>query len=118
MNNFYNVLTGKTEPDVFMGFCFFAILGIALSLLWHTTERDVNSSRTPSKFNWIFMLQDNVKRILASVITVYACLRFTPEILSVQLNDFWAFAIGLGFDKLAEFIKNKTSLLDVKPKTP
>ncbi len=116
MNKFYNVLTGQTEPDVFMGFCFFAILGITLSLLWHTAKRDIDSPRTPVKFKWGFMVRDNAKRILASAITVYACLRFTPEILSVQLNDFWAFAIGLGFDKLSEFVKNKTSLLNVKPK--
>lgn len=114
MNNFYTVLTGKTEPDVFMGFCFFAILGITLSLLWHTNTRDATSTATPLKFSWIFMLRDNVKRIIASLITVYVCLRFTPEILTIQLNDFWAFAIGLGFDKLSEFVKNKTNLLNVK----
>lgn len=116
MNNFYSILTGKTPEDIFMGFAFFAILGVTLSLLLHTNKRDPLSTGTPVKFNWIFMLRDNVKRIVASIITVYVCLRFTPEILNVQLNDFWAFAIGLGFDKLFEYIKEKTSLLDIKRK--
>jgi hypothetical protein len=116
MNKFQSVLTGETPEDVFLGFAFFAILGIALSLLWHTTKREPLSTTTPVKFNWFFLFRDNAKRIAASILTVYVCLRFTPEILNVQLNDFWAFAIGLGFDKLAEFIKEKTSLLDVKHK--
>lgn len=116
MGKFQSILTGSTPEDIFMSFCFFAILGIALSLLWHTNRRDPLSDKTPMEFSWIFMLRDNAKRILASVISVYACLRFTPEILNIQLNDFWAFAIGLSFDKLAEFIKDKTSLLDVKRK--
>lgn len=116
MNKFYSTLTGATPTDIFLGFGFFAVLGITLSLLWHTNTRNPQSPLTPTKFNWLFMVKDNAKRLLASIITVYVCLRFTPEIFNVTLNDFWAFAIGLGFDKLAEFVKNKTSLLDMKRK--
>lgn len=116
MNKFYSIVTGETPTDVFLGFGFFAILGIALSLLWHTNKRDPESPCTPTRFSWLFMLRDNGKRILASLITVYVCLRFTPEIFNVTLNDFWAFVIGLGFDKLSEYVKEKTSLLDVKRK--
>ncbi len=111
---FYNIITGETPGDIFLGFVFFALIGISLSLLWQTSKRDALSPHTPAKFNVWFMLADNAKRLTATILTVYIALRFTPEIFNVTLTNFWALTIGLGLDKIAEFIKNKTSLLDVK----
>lgn len=113
---FYSIVTGEITTDVFLGFIFFAIIGISLSLLWQTSRRDQNSPNTPEKFSFWFMLQDNAKRLTATILTVYIALRFTPEIFNVTLTNFWALTIGLGVDKIAEFVKNKTSFLDVKPK--
>lgn len=112
---FYNIITGATASDIFLGFIFFALIGIALSLLWQTSKRDAFSPHTPDDFSFWFMIQDNAKRLTATILTVYIALRFTPEIFNVELTNFWALTIGLGVDKIAEYIKNKTSLLDVKP---
>lgn len=111
---FYNIVTGQTSIDIFLGFVFFALIGISLSLLWQTTRRDALSPHTPEKFSFWFMLQDNAKRLTATILTVYIALRFTPEIFNVELTNFWALTIGLGVDKIAEFVKNKTKFLDVK----
>jgi len=110
----YSIVTGETTADIFLGFVFFALIGISLSLLWQTSKRDALSPNTPTEFNFWFMLTDNAKRLTATILTVYIALRFTPEIFNVTLTNFWALTIGLGVDKIAEYIKNKTSLLDVK----
>ncbi|MEP7375522.1 MAG: hypothetical protein ABI675_19410 [Chitinophagaceae bacterium] len=112
---FYNIVTGQTPAYLFVGFIFFAVIGIALSLLWQTNKRDVSSPHTPEKFSFWFMMRDNAKRLSATILTVYIALRFTPEIFNVQLTNFWSLCIGLGLDKIAEIVKSKTSLLDVKP---
>jgi len=114
--HFYSILSGETPGHIFFGFIFFAAIGIALSLSLHANSRDVNSTRTPVKFDFWFLIRDNAKRLLATVLTVYIALRFTPEIFNVTLTNFWAFTIGMGLDKLTEVIKLKTSFLDVKPK--
>jgi hypothetical protein len=111
--NTLNIFTGEVPTDIFLGFCFFATLGIALSLLWHATRRNVNEKTTPVQFNFWFMLRDNWKRIISSVILVYIALRFAPEIINRDLTEFWAFCIGVGFDKISELIKTKTSIFDV-----
>lgn len=114
----YSIVTGEVSTDIFLGFIFFALIGISLSLLWQTSKRDALSPHTPTVFSFWFMLQDNAKRLTATILTVYIALRFTPEIFNVTLTNFWALTIGLGVDKIAEFVKNKTKFLDVKPAKP
>lgn len=114
--HWHSVITGATATATFWEFCFFALLGIILSILMNTTTRDPKSVSSPVGFSFLYMCRDNAKRFLVSLISVYVCLRFTPEILTIQLTDFWAFAIGLGFDKLVGLIKQKTNFLNVAPK--
>lgn len=106
-------LIGSYDLTSFLACLFFAYIGVALSLLWHTTERNPNSQSTPIAFSWKFFLSDNVKRIVSGVLTIYAAIRFCPDVFGIAVNEYVAFGIGLGIDKIAEFIKSKTNLLDV-----
>jgi hypothetical protein len=107
----WNVITGMDNPEKFLGLIFFALVGVMLSLLLQTTARNPNSESTPFKFSWKFLWKDNVKRILASIVLIYVALRFSPQLIGVDITEFFAFAIGFGLDKLSEQIKMKTNIL-------
>lgn len=104
------ILIGLTAPLEFSGLVFFAIIGVFVSLLIQTTKRDVTSTNTPFGFSWSFLFSDNVKRLVLSILLIYLALRFTPDIIGMQVNNFVAFSIGLSFDKLAQFVKDKTNI--------
>jgi ABC-type Fe3+ transport system permease subunit len=110
----FKALLGSQELSQFFASFIFALIGIALMLLLHSTSRSLHSKRSPVNFKWSFFLLDNWKRIAAGVIMIFIALRFTPELFGVQLTSFWAFAIGCINDKIAEVIKNKTNLLGSK----
>jgi len=105
------ILIGDQTAIQFAGLVFFALMGIALSLLIQTTKRDITSMNTPYSFSWSFLFSDNAKRIAASCILVYLSLRFTKDIFNVEINNFFAACIGLSFDRLAQFLKDKTNIL-------
>lgn len=114
MKQFISTLLGGQTASAFAALLFFALLGAAISMLLHTTKRDPNSTATPIRFSWLFFIEDNWKRAITSLLLIYVALRFTPDIIGVTINEFWAIAIGLCNDKLAELIKDKTNILGSK----
>jgi hypothetical protein len=104
------IIQSLVIPNFFTLF-FWVGIGIFMSLLLHTTGRDVMSENTPIRFSWQFFWKDNIKRIFVSFMLIYITLRFTPSILGIKVTDYVAFAIGFINDKLAQIIKDKTSML-------
>lgn len=111
MKEFITAVLGTDSIIAFITLAFFAFVGVMLSLLMQTTKRDPTSVNTPFEFSWKFLMSDNAKRFLAGVILIYLALRFTPELFGIKINEFWAFGIGFGSDKIAEFVKTKTDFL-------
>lgn len=114
MNEFKSALLGNASGWVFVALVYFALFGACLSLLLQTTSRDVASAATPAHFSWNFFFADNWKRILTSLMLIYAALRFAPELFGVDISNFWSLIIGFANDKIAQVIKDKTSLLGQK----
>jgi hypothetical protein len=102
------VLGGQSVPQ-FAVAIFFALLGIVLRLLYHATQRNQASPRTPIEFQFLFLIKDNALRLFSSnalsLLLVLITLRFANEILHVDLNPFVALIIGFGSDTLAEKFK-------------
>lgn len=111
IETFLTYILGNQTPTQFCALLFFALLAAALSLLLQTTKRDIDSENTPLHFSWQFLWQDNIKRIVTSLILIYVAIRFTPQLFGVEISDFWAFVIGFINDKLAQFIKDKAGAL-------
>lgn len=114
MENFINAILGTTTPSTFAVLFFFALFGAILSLLLQTTSREVKSPGSPIHFSWSFFIEDNWKRFLTGIMLIFVALRFTPELFGVEINEFWALAIGFLNDKLAQVIKDKTNILGKK----
>jgi hypothetical protein len=133
MSNFLKIVFGDAPLNNFAAYMVLAIIGIFIKLLLHVVQRNQASPNTPVDFSICFMLKDNAIRLMASLslslFVVFACIRFTSEILHVQLSPFVALGIGLASDYLAEQLKNLASsrtpftgvatlLTDLKPDQP
>ncbi len=110
-------LLGPIDPAHFIAAFIYAMLGIIMSLLYSAANRDQSKETTPDYFSWKYLLSNNFIRIVFSVmftmLAVVVTLRFTPEILGLNLNMFVAFSIGLSFDRLSSVMKDK-GLFDKK----
>jgi hypothetical protein len=127
MKEFASLLLGNVSLPMFFGLFFFAMIGVFINLLIHATTRDQNSPATPVKFSFRFLLWDNWKRIVLSILLIYVSIRFVSMFFAITVdgkNEYYLFAallIGFGFDKLGELIKKKSSWLKVREeeeKTP
>ncbi len=81
-----------------------ALFGALLGLRLAANKRDVMSSNTPVKFNWLFLLQDNAQRLFTGFLVTVAAFRFAPEILHQDFSMFLAFLVGLLSDQVASLI--------------
>jgi NhaP-type Na+/H+ or K+/H+ antiporter len=78
----------------------FVTLGIAISLYADSLTRKKESLRTPLKYSISFLIKDNLIKILFSFFIVYTLIRFSEEIISIELKYFHCLFLGLGFDLL------------------
>lgn len=106
-------LLGPIQGYEFMAAVFFALVGATLSLLFQANNRDVKASSTPFHFSLFFLIADNWKRMLLSLILIFAVVRFMPEITGQPLTMFWAFVAGLGLDIIAQQLKDKLKAFQV-----
>jgi len=108
-----SILGGYTIPHV-VALLVFAMAGVLISLLIHSTNRDKGSPNTPVKFSLWFLLKDNWKRILLNLLLIVVTIRFCQEITGLQVTEFIALLIGVSYDKLSEFLQNKQVLIGKK----
>lgn len=107
MKEFMQYIFGEGCAAKIAATLFYAYAGAFVSLLFQAVKRDPKSSNTPYHFSWNFLWSDNVKRILRSIIIIFISVRFSKEFFGVDATMYFAFLLGLGIDKISEFIKNK-----------
>lgn len=117
MHEFKQLILGNVSIAYYAAAEFFALLALILSLWLHSQKRDTSAPSTPQSFSWIFLIMDNVKRIVVGQIALFLIFRFASEALGRQLNMYMAvgigFALSFGLDKFIQFLKEKTSFFDV-----
>jgi hypothetical protein len=104
-------ILGQSTPLHFFVLFVWAMVGVIISLLIHATNRDVASTRTPVKFNFLFLLKDNAGRVVLNLLLIIVTLRFCKEITGFDINQFVAFCIGICYDKLAELLRNANIII-------
>lgn len=104
---FLENLFGPGDPGMFLAALVYAMVGVTISLLYDSSKRDQNKVSTPNDFSWGYLLIDNIKRIVLSVLLVVVSLRFSRELLGADLTMYLALLIGIGFDRLGLLLKNK-----------
>lgn len=123
----YTFILGYLTTKMFLAMCLFALLGIVISLLIDSLKRNKLSESTPRKFSFLFLLKDNWKGILLTILIVLVSIRFAASLFPGQFigeeaatpdgMEKWLFGslgIGLGYNQLVQNLKKKTSFLQVK----
>ncbi len=100
-----SLLFGTTNLAFLLAGFILAIMGVALNILMETSKRDKSSPRTPEKFSYKFLLIDNAKRLLVTLIMIFISIRFFFEIYGITLNLFHCFVIGFCSDLLSGHFK-------------
>lgn len=117
MQEFKQLILGNVSVAYYLAAEFFALLALILSLYLNSKKRDVASSSTPVEFSWLFLIWDNIKRIVVGQITLFLIFRFVTELLGRELNMWIAVGVGFflsfGLDKAIQVIKERSSLFDM-----
>lgn len=103
-------LLGTTDYWGFLVLVVFALLGAVVNLLYGAADRHIPNPGTPYHFSLSFLTQDNIKRLVLALILIFISIRFYPDVFGSPISPLLAIGVGLGWDKLAEIIKNKTVL--------
>ena len=80
----YSFILGFLTLKLFLAMVLFASVGIVISLLIDSKSRDKASPATPVKFSIWFLLKDNWKTILLTVLVVLMTLRFATSFFPDQ----------------------------------
>lgn len=111
MNEIVSYLIGDLGVAKFFAAFIFALIGVSLSLLWGTTQRNPESDKSPVHFSWNFFWNDNTKRILKSIIstilTVFVSIRFMKDLFGIEFSMVGSLLIGLFLDQVVAIIKKK-----------
>lgn len=100
---------------------FFALVGANINLLDNLSKRDKYSPSTPMDFSLKFLVLDNWKRMVSSLLLIYLFVRFMPllipsniyEVIDGDIEFVLAILIGYSFDKLSQLLKDKAKILSV-----
>jgi hypothetical protein len=118
---FITNIIGAGGAQHFITMMIFALVGATINLLTNVSKRDKLSASTPMDFSLKFMLLDNWKRMVSSLLLIYLFIRFMPllipsgvyETIDGDVEFIIAIAIGYSFDKLSELLKDKAKFLSV-----
>lgn len=92
-----NGLLGDYKLSFYITYFLFVIIGIIISLWLGSLKRDKLSVATPEKFNFRFLIQDNLLRVLGSISLIFLIIRLGVEINWVP-EYYTAAFMGLSFD--------------------
>jgi hypothetical protein len=103
--DFWSVLLGKGPTGFFLGYCVVAII-CALALMFvELKTRNVDSKRSPEKFNLKFWLLDNVARFIGNPLLIFIAIRACYEYVPPVGMLFVSMGIGFGSDGLGILFK-------------
>lgn len=116
MNGLSEHILGTGDITKFIACVFFALVGTVISLLVHASNRNKNSTKTPYKFSFVFLIADNWQRIMLNLLLILVTIRFCKEITGLELNMFVSLLIGISYDKIGEYLRNKCVIDTQHPK--
>ena len=99
-NEILGELLGSYSAAFYISYFIFTFLGVLISLRIHAFQRDKDSKKTPFKFSWKFLVQDNLIRLITSMATVFVVIRLGSELLYIAPSYGMAVVMGISFDQI------------------
>ncbi len=97
---FWSAMLGDYSLTDFVVFAVFFLLGAILYFGFDVRQAVKKDKGTPRKFNWWFMLKDNVLRFFVVIIAIFTMIIFYEDFFGVPLNQKLAFTMGLSIDAI------------------
>lgn len=111
------LILGPVSLATYVAAEFFALIALVISLYASSKSRDANSASTPVSFSWLFLIWDNLKRIIVGQLVLFLLFRFASELIGKELNMGVAmgagFALSIGLDQTIQWLKNKFSFFQM-----
>ena len=91
INEAIGIIAGGKALSYYLAGFFFAFLGIMISLYQSSRTRDKSSPNTPLRFSWTFLIWDNIKRAVITLIVMFILFRvldlsFVPLMIGVGIG--------------------------------
>lgn len=112
VNEAIQIILGDKTVGYYLAGFFFSFLAILVSLWSHSRTRDKYSSATPVDFSWGFLLWDNLKRVVVTLIVMFMLFRLF-DLSNAAAMIGVGFSVGFGLDKIIQFLMDRTNLLDI-----
>lgn len=106
MEKFIDLLLGTNDIPTYLAALVFAVIGALIMQLIKSKTRDKHSPNTPYNFSWKFLVWDNLREVLLGLMFILLALRFSVEFAGVELTMYYALCVGLGLQKVAQWITN------------
>lgn len=106
MDKFQTLMLGDTDLPTYAAYFLFALMGAILSLYVKSLKRDPKSDATPKKFDFWFLLQDNLMRLFAGFLLAFLAFRFGTTFVGEETTVWSAVLIGASTDRLAGLFEN------------
>ncbi len=110
LNELFNQLIGlPASPEnyaiVISGF-FWAMFGFVINRYFSVKKGIAQNQLSPANFSLKYFIQNNWGNTLISVMVIIVALRFSQELLGIQITQYSAIGIGLGVDYLIKKIEH------------
>lgn len=90
-----------------LGGAFFSFVGLSLNYLYKVKKGIKENEKSPDKFSLKYFFEHNWRDIAITLILIFVALRFTQELLGVEITMWVSFGIGFGIDKLQDILNKK-----------
>lgn len=107
MGEFFTIIFGDYTAVQMLGFLWFFVIGYLVYGYIETSGRDVQGSRTPTKWSWKFWLRDNLKRYATTLLVSYVFFRFYSQMSGHPFGNIDAITLGLLGDGAAAVMKKR-----------
>ena len=111
LQELFTLLTGLNPNDtnisIIIAGAIFALLGLGVRYLYKVNKGIKESPKSPNTFSFKYFITKNWADLLLTIILIFIALRFTQEVLGVELTMWVSFGIGLGIDKIKDLLKEK-----------
>ena len=104
------IITGGKSGGYYIAGFFFCALAVLLSLYHSSKKRDPLSPHTPENFSWVFLIWDNVKRALATLVVIFILFRVF-DLAEPMLMIGVGFFASLFLDKIIEAMMKKSEAI-------
>lgn len=98
-DQFWNLILNGMDLTTFFAYCFFILIGALIHFA--TDVRDsVRLNKDRPKFNFWFMLRDNLMRGFLGAISIFICVIFHKELFGQDPSTFVMLLTGLSIDRV------------------